>query len=117
MAGMIKDTATGVSGAIQNAQQQQIDRLQNDNQHQQQRLDHTQDMAMENISKVSSAAAANPNAFGGQSSTVTPPPPPSSPTPARQAVAPQQELLKYLYGFLLNKRKENDRAEAGMMTG
>ena len=94
MAGMIKDTATGVSGAIQNAQQQQIDRLQNDNQHQQQRLDHTQDMAMENISKVSSAAAANPNAFGGQSSTVTPPPPPSSPTSAPQVAAPQQELIE-----------------------
>lgn len=94
MAGMIKDTATGVSGAMQSSQQQQIDRLQNDNLHQQQRLDHTQDIAIENISKVSSAAAANPNAFGGQSGTSTPPPPPAGPTATPQATAPQPELIE-----------------------
>ncbi len=65
MAGMIKDTAASVSGAQQQTQQQRIDQLQADNLHQQQRLDRTQDKAMDNISQVSTAAANNLNAFNG----------------------------------------------------
>ena len=65
MAGMIKDTATGVSGATASAQQQRIDSLEAERQRQQQRVDHVQDVAMDNISKVSTAAANNLNAFNG----------------------------------------------------
>lgn len=65
MAGMIKDTATGISGAQQQQQQQRIDQLQAENQHQQERVDHTQDVAMSHISQVSTAAANNLNAFNG----------------------------------------------------
>lgn len=65
MAGMIKDTATSVSGAQQSQQQQRIDQLEAENHHQQERLDHTQDVAMNNISQVSTAAANNLNAFNG----------------------------------------------------
>ena len=65
MAGMIKDTATSISGAQQQQQQQRIDQLQTENQHQQERIDHTQDTAMNNIAQVSTAAANNLNAFNG----------------------------------------------------
>ena len=65
MAGMIKDTATSISGAQQQQQQQRIDQLQAENQHQQERVDHTQDVAMSHISQVSTAAANNLNAFNG----------------------------------------------------
>lgn len=65
MAGMIKDTATGISGAQQQQQQQRIDQLQAENQRQQERIDHTQDIAISNISQVSTAAANNLNAFNG----------------------------------------------------
>lgn len=65
MAGMIKDTATGISGAQQTQQQQRISQLEEDNRRQQDRVDHTQDVAMNNISQVSSAAANNLNAFNG----------------------------------------------------
>ena len=65
MAGMIKDTATGISGAQQTQQQQRISQLEEDNRRQQERVDHTQDVAMNNISQVSSAAANNLNAFNG----------------------------------------------------
>lgn len=63
MAGMVKDTAVGISGAQQIQQQQRIDNLQEDNRRQQERMDHTQDVAMDNIAKVSTAAAGNLNAF------------------------------------------------------
>lgn len=66
MAGMIKDTATGISGAQQTQQQQRISQLEEDNRRQQDRVDHTQDVAMNNISQVSSAAANNLNAFNGE---------------------------------------------------
>ena len=65
MAGMIKDTATGVSGSFQSAQQQQIDRLETERQREQARNEHLQDTAIDNISKVSTAAAGNINAFNG----------------------------------------------------
>ncbi len=65
MAGMIKDTAATVSGAQQSQQQQRIDQLEADNRHQQERVDHTQDVAMSHISQVSTAAANNLNAFNG----------------------------------------------------
>ena len=65
MAGMIKDTATGISGAQQTQQQQRISQLEEDNRRQQDRVDHTQDVAINNISQVSSAAANNLNAFNG----------------------------------------------------
>ena len=84
MAGMIKDTATGISGAQQQMQQQRIDQLQQDNQRQQQRVDHVQDVAMQNVSQVSTAAASNPNAFGG---SVQQQPPQA--TPATPAAQPQ----------------------------
>ena len=66
MAGMIKDTATGISGAQQTQQQQRISQLEEDNRRQQERVDHTQDVAINNISQVSSAAANNLNAFNGE---------------------------------------------------
>ena len=66
MAGMIKDTATGISGAQQTQQQQRISQLEADNRRQQERVDHTQDVAINNISQVSSAAANNLNAFNGE---------------------------------------------------
>lgn len=65
MAGMIKDTATSISGAQQQQQQQRIDQLQAESQHQQERIDQTQDTAMNNIAQVSTAAANNLNAFNG----------------------------------------------------
>lgn len=65
MAGMIKDTAATVSGAQQSQQQRRIDQLEADNRHQQERVDHTQDVAMSHISQVSTAAANNLNAFNG----------------------------------------------------
>lgn len=65
MAGMIKDTAASVSGAQQSQQQQRINQLEEDNRHQQERVDHTQDVAMSHISQVSTAAANNLNAFNG----------------------------------------------------
>ncbi len=65
MAGMIKDTATGISGAQQSYQQQRIDQLEAESRHQQERIDHTQDVAMSHISRVSNAAANNLNAFNG----------------------------------------------------
>ena len=65
MAGMIKDTATGISGAQQTQQQQRISQLEEENRRQQERVDHTQDVAMNNMSQVSSAAANNLNAFNG----------------------------------------------------
>ncbi len=65
MAGMIKDTAATVSGAQQSQQQQRIDQLEADNRHQQERVDHAQDVAMSHISQVSTAAANNLNAFNG----------------------------------------------------
>lgn len=65
MAGMIKDTATGISGAQQSQQQQRIDQLEAENRHQQERVDQTQDKAMDNIAQVSTAAANNLNAFNG----------------------------------------------------
>ena len=65
MAGMIKDTATGVSGSFQSAQQRQMDALEAQRAHEQARNEHLQDTAIDNISKVSTAAAANINAFNG----------------------------------------------------
>ena len=65
MAGMIKDTATGISGAQQSQQQQRINQLEEENRRQQERIDHNQDVAMNNISQVSTAAANNLNAFNG----------------------------------------------------
>lgn len=65
MAGMIKDTAAGVSGAFQSTQQQRIDTLQAQQAHEQARNEHLQDVAIDNISKVSTAAASNINAFNG----------------------------------------------------
>lgn len=72
MAGMIKDTAAGVSGAFNSAQQQRIDTLQSQQAHEQARNEHLQDMAIENISKVSTAAASNINAFNGGSQAAAP---------------------------------------------
>lgn len=65
MAGMIKDTAASVSGAQQSQQQQRISQLEEEARHQQERVDHTQDVAMSHISQVSTAAANNLNAFNG----------------------------------------------------
>lgn len=65
MAGMIKDTATGVSGSFQSVQQQTIDKLETQRAHEQARNEHLQDTAIDNISKVSTAAASNINAFNG----------------------------------------------------
>lgn len=65
MAGMIKDTATSVSGSFQANQQQQINHLQAERAHEQARNEHLQDKAIDNLSAVSNAAASNLNAFNG----------------------------------------------------
>lgn len=65
MASMVRDTATSVSGANQAMQQQQINQLQTDRTHAQQRQDHIQDLALNNISQVSTAAAQNIAAYSG----------------------------------------------------
>lgn len=59
MAGMIKDTATGVSGAQQMLQQQQIGQLRAENQRMAERVDHTQDQALAAVGGVATAAASN----------------------------------------------------------
>jgi len=59
MAGMIKETATGVSGAQQMQQQQQIDQLRADNQRMAERVDHTQDQALNAVGNVAASAASN----------------------------------------------------------
>ena len=87
MAGMIKDTATGISGAQQSQQQQRINQLEEENRRQQERVDHTQDVAMNNISQVSTAAANNLNAFNGGLGGNT-----AGSQAAPQQVAPQQEI-------------------------
>ena len=93
MAGMIKDTATGISGAQQTQQQQRISQLEADNRRQQERLDHTQDVAINNISQVSSAAANNLNAFnGGIGGNAASQQAPQQTAP--QEVAPQQDLIE-----------------------
>ncbi len=84
MAGMIKDTAASVSGAQQSQQQQRINQLEEDNRHQQERVDHTQDVAMSHISQVSTAAANNLNAFNGGLGS-------NNAATATQATQPQQE--------------------------
>ena len=93
MAGMIKDTATGVSGAFQSAQQQQINQLQNDKMHQQERNDHLQDTAIENISKVSTAAASNINAFNGGLQMNVSTPNATAPQAAPQPAHPVEENI------------------------
>ena len=97
MAGMIKDTATGVSGAQQSQQQQRINQLEEESRRQQERVDHTQDVAMNNISQVSTAAANNLNAFngglGGSSTQGTVPPSPQG-TPAKEATPQQEQLIE-----------------------
>lgn len=65
MAAMVRDTATSVSGANQAEKQQQIDQLQADRSHAQQRQDHIQDLALNNLSQVSTAAAQNIAAYSG----------------------------------------------------
>ena len=55
MAGMIKDTATGVGGV----QQQQIEQLRADNQRMAERVDHTQDQALNAVGNVAASAASN----------------------------------------------------------
>lgn len=55
MAGMIKDTATGIGGA----QQQQIDQLRADNQRMAERVDHTHDQALNAVGNVAASAASN----------------------------------------------------------
>lgn len=93
MAGMIKDTATGISGAQQSQQQQRISQLEADNRRQQERLDHTQDVAINNISQVSSAAANNLNAFnGGIGGNAASQQAPQQTAP--QEAAPQQDLIE-----------------------
>ncbi len=89
MAGMIKDTATGISGTQQSQQQQRIDQLEAENRRQQERVDHTQDKAMDNISQVSTAAANNLNAFNGGLGGNT-----QQLQLAPQQEAPQQELIE-----------------------
>lgn len=86
MAGMIKDTATGVSGSFQSTQQLRIDNLEAQRAHEQARNEHLQDTAIDNISKVSTAAAANINAFNGGAQT--------APAPAQAPVAPARELIE-----------------------
>ena len=95
MAGMIKDTATGVSGAQQAQQKERIAQLEEEKRHQQERVDHTQDVAMNNISQVSTAAANNLNAFnGGLGGNPTQGVAPASQgTPAKEAT-PQEELIE-----------------------
>lgn len=80
MAGMIKDTATGVSGSFQSAQQERIDGLQAQHSHEQARNEHLQDIAIDNLSKVSTAAASNINAFNGGAHGASA----AQPTPVRQ---------------------------------
>ena len=93
MAGMIKDTATGISGAQQSQQQQRISQLEADNRRQQERLDHTQDVAINNISQVSSAAANNLNAFnGGIGGNAASQQAPQQTAP--QEAAPKQDLIE-----------------------
>lgn len=87
MTGMIKDTATGISGPQQSQQQQRINQLEEENRRQQERVDHTQDVAMNNISQVSTAAANNLNAFNGGLGGNT-----AGSQAAPQQVAPQQEV-------------------------
>lgn len=89
MTGMIKDTATGISGAQQSQQQQRINQLEEENRRQQERVDHTQDVAMNNISQVSTAAANNLNAFNGGLGGNT-----AGSQAAPQQAAPQQELIE-----------------------
>lgn len=72
MASMVRDTATSVSGANQAMQQQQINQLQADRTHAQQRQDHIQDLALNNISQVSTAAAQNIAAYSGGTHTNNP---------------------------------------------
>lgn len=86
MAGMIKDTATGVSGSFHATQQQTIDKLEAQRAHEQARNEHLQDTAIDNISKVSTAAASNINAFNGGVK--------SAPAPA-QASQSAQEMIEY----------------------
>lgn len=82
MAAMVRDTAAGVSAT----QQQRINDLQSENRYQQQRVDRTQDMAMNNISQVSTAAASNINAFNGGIM--------SQPQPQPQYQAPQPQMIE-----------------------
>lgn len=91
---MIKDTATGISGAQQSQQQQRINQLEEENRRQQERVDHTQDVAMNNISQVSTAAANNLNAFNGGlgGNTAGSQAAPQQEVP--QQAAPQQELIE-----------------------
>ena len=93
MAGMVKDTAASVSGAQQASQQQQLDQLRQANQRAQERLDHTQDMAMNNIAQVSTAAANNINAFNGGLTGNQPQTPPQ-PTAAPQSQQAAPELME-----------------------
>ena len=97
MAGMIKDTATSVSGAQQSQQQQRINQLEEENRRQQERVDHTQDVAMNNISQVSTAAANNLNAFngglGGSSTQGAVPPSPQG-APVKEATPQQEQLIE-----------------------
>ena len=55
MVGMIKDTATGVN----DSQKQQIDQLRADNQRMAERVDHTQDQALNAVGNVAASAASN----------------------------------------------------------
>ena len=95
MAGMIKDTATGVSGAQQAQQKERIDQLEEEKRHQQERVDHTQDVAMNNISQVSTAAANNLNAFNGGlgGNPAQGVAPASQGTPAKEATS-QEDLIE-----------------------
>lgn len=63
LASMVRDTATNVSQSQQQQQQQQIDELKSERQYAQQRQDHIQDLALNNISQVSTAAAQNIAAY------------------------------------------------------
>ena len=65
MAGMIKDTATNVSGAVNAAAQQQTERLQANLDRQQDRMEHLQDVSINNLANVSNSAAANIGAYNG----------------------------------------------------
>lgn len=75
MAQMMKDGMVGIGQQQIAAQQQRYDdqvamkqEYRENAQRQQARTDHTQDSALENISRVSAAAAGNMNAYGGQAS-------------------------------------------------
>lgn len=65
MAGMIKDTASNVSGAVNSATQQQNERLQASLDHQQERMDHLQDVSIQTLGTVSNSAASNIGAYNG----------------------------------------------------